>query len=140
MGQTHHAMVQPTGKKPSRRPLPGISRRMLKTTLIQGAARQRIPPKNISEPVWEKPVLFGGVFETPEIQASIVPGILGEYCKAVAERHKAEAMSVAMALATVAPVFRNGLRLRLRHTRSRNAYGRSSEVIPGRVNQPSLKG
>ncbi len=56
-----------------------------------------------SEPVWEKPVLFGGVIETPEISASLLPGILGEYCKAVAELSQTpEAMAFAMGLATVA--------------------------------------
>ena len=55
-----------------------------------------------SEPVWEKPVLFG-TLETPEISTNLLPGILGEYCKAVSETTQTpEAMAVAMALATMA--------------------------------------
>lgn len=55
-----------------------------------------------SQTEWEKPVMFGSI-ETPEIPANILPGILGEYCKAVsAVSQTPEAMSVAMALSTIA--------------------------------------
>jgi putative DNA primase/helicase len=56
---------------------------------------------NISD-AWPQPVLFGEI-QTPDIQPSLLPGWLGEYTAAVAANTQTPpAMSVMMALSTVA--------------------------------------
>jgi len=99
----HHADGSTYGQKTIETAIAGNQQTYAQNYTDTRSSQTTNTAENISEPVWEKPVLFGGVFETPEIQASIVPGILGEYCKAVADASQTpEAMSVAMALATVA--------------------------------------
>jgi len=99
----HHADGSTYGEETIRKAIAGNQQTYSQNYSDTRSSQKPNTAENISEPVWEKPVLFGGVIETPEIPASIVPGLLGEYCKAVAEVSQTpEAMSVAMALATVA--------------------------------------
>jgi hypothetical protein len=95
----HHADGSTYGQDTIRRAIAGN-----KQTYSQNYSDTRTQQAtNSALPVWEKPVLFGGVIETPDIPTNLLPGILGEYCNAVAEVSQTpEAMSVAMGLATVA--------------------------------------
>jgi len=53
------------------------------------------------KPTWEEPVLFSSI-DTPDIPTELLPGFLGDYCKAVSEATQTPgALSVAMGLATV---------------------------------------
>lgn len=90
---TEQALLWNQGNRP---PLPEHEVRGTVKSIFEAHDRNR--PKDI----WEEPILFGEI-ETPEIPANLLPGYLGEYCKAVSDNTQTPpGLAVMMGLSTIA--------------------------------------